>query len=412
MAFSPAKSRPYSLRFHASNDGWPATGDPCIPHKTLPDRGGSPADLSFWRGSVTSFRQSASRESRTTEFGRTIAQGLGVREVIIFRHNLFRISEPFITQQAQQLQRYQPIYMGRLRFGSAPEQAVSLALQDMRLGLPIIGWQLLSRTPRPYRRLLGMRRPALIHAHFGVEGVYALPLARQLGIPLITTFHGFDATLSTAALLRSPAWANYPLFRRSLARQGDLFLCASSFIRARVLAMGFPAERTKIHYIGVDCAAIQPRAPVEETRAILRVARLVEVKGTRHLIGAFARLAERFADVELLIVGDGPLKDALQTLAQSLGVGARVRFLGPRPYPDVLGLMRKAATLVRASVRAGDGRVEGLGMVLLEAAATGVPTIGSRIGGIPEGVIDGETGFLAPERDEEALAGRMATLLD
>jgi glycosyltransferase involved in cell wall biosynthesis len=336
------------------------------------------------------------------------------REVAVFRHNLFRISETFITQQAGQLARYRPLYVGRLRQGAAPAGSESRVLSDLGgLGRwPRIGWQMLTRDPGPYLRLLADRRPVLIHAHFGVEGVYALPVARRLGIPLVTTFHGFDATLSTVSLLRSPAWANYPLFRGQLARRGDLFLCASSFIRDRVLAMGFPEARTRVHYIGVDCAAIRPRAPAEETRSILHVARLVEVKGTRHLIGAFARLAGRFPDVELTIVGDGPLNSSLQALAGSLGVGDRVHFLGARPYPDVLGLMRKAAMLVLPSVRAGDGRVEGLGMVLLEAAATGVPTIGSRIGGIPEGVIDGETGFLAPERDEAVLAERMATLLD
>src|SRR6201999_1336894 len=120
----------------------------------------------------------------------------------------------------------------------------------------------------PYLRLLGARRPALLHAHFGIEGVYALPVAKRLGIPLITTFHGFDATLSTAALLRSPAWANYPLFRRSLARRGALFLSASAFIRERLLAMGFPESRTRVHYIGVDCRAIRPREPGEETRTV------------------------------------------------------------------------------------------------------------------------------------------------
>jgi glycosyltransferase involved in cell wall biosynthesis len=336
------------------------------------------------------------------------------REVAVFRHNLFRISETFITQQAGQLSRYRPLYVGRLRQGDGPTGAESRVLGDLGgIGKwPRIGLQMLTRDPAPYVRLLAGRRPALLHAHFGVEGVYALPVAKRLGIPLVTTFHGFDATLSTAALLSSPAWANYPLFRGQLARQGDLFLCASSFIRERVLAMGFPEARTRIHYIGVDCGTIRPRDPAEETRTILHVARLVEVKGTRHLIGAFARVARRLADVDLAIVGDGPLKATLQSQADSLGIGDRVRFLGARPYPEVLGLMRRAAMLVLPSVRAGDGRVEGLGMVLLEAAATGVPTIGSRIGGIPEGVVDGETGFLVPERDEEALAARMGALLD
>jgi hypothetical protein len=62
-----------------------------------------------------------------------------------------------------------------------------------------MGQQMLSRSPAPYQSLLRDRHPALIHAHFGIEGVYALPLAKRLHIPLVTTFHGFDATLSTAA---------------------------------------------------------------------------------------------------------------------------------------------------------------------------------------------------------------------
>jgi glycosyltransferase involved in cell wall biosynthesis len=336
------------------------------------------------------------------------------REIAVFRHNLFRISEPFITQQAGQLRRYKPLYVGRLRYGDAPAGADSLALRDLGGSWPMarIGWQMLTRNPGPYQRLLADRRPALIHAHFGIEGVYALPLAQRLGIPLVTTFHGFDATLSTAALLTSPAWANYPLFRRRLARQGNLFLAASGFIRERLLAMGFPAARTRIHYIGVDCRAIQPRDPAEETPIILHVARLVEVKGAQYLIRAFAHVAERFPAVELAIVGDGPLKNSLQALAKSLGLADRVRFLGALPHAQVMEWMRKAAMLVLPSVRTSTGRVEGLGMVLLEAAATGVPAIGSRIGGIPEGIADGQTGFLAAEKDPEALARRMAELLD
>ena len=336
-----------------------------------------------------------------------------MRDAAIFRHNLFRISEPFITQQAQQLRRYRPLYVGRLRFGDPPEGAESLALQDLNpfCPLPRVGWQMVSRDPRPYQRLLGDRHPALIHAHFGIEGVYALPLARRLKVPLVTTFHGFDATLSTAALLCSPAWAYYPLFRQTLAREGDLFVCASSFIRNRILALGFPEARTHVHYIGVDCQAIQPRDPGEETPTILHVARLVAVKGTRYLIHAFAALGRRHPNLQLVIIGDGPARSSLQALAKSLGLAERVRFLGSLPHAQVLAWMRQVAMLVLPSVRTATGRVEGLGMVLLEAAATGVPVVASRLGGIPEGVVDGQTGFLVPERDADALAGRMDDLL-
>ncbi|MBS0273130.1 MAG: glycosyltransferase [Proteobacteria bacterium] len=335
-----------------------------------------------------------------------------MREIIIFRHNLFKISEPFIVQQAQKLRRYKPFYLGRMRYGQPPAGAESLALDDLGPGAYLrIGQQMLSRNPAPYRSLLRGRHPALIHAHFGIEGVYALPLAKRLQIPLVTTFHGFDATLSTAALLSSPAWMNYPLYRRDLAQQGALFLCASSFIRDRVLALGFPEARTRTHYIGVDWRAIAPRDPSEETRTILHVARLADVKGTKYLIRAFGALALKHTDVDLVIIGDGPRRRPLQALAGSLGLEARVHFLGAQAHGEVLAHMRRATMLVLPSVRTITGRVEGLGMVLLEAAATGIPVVASRIGGIPEGVIDKDTGFLVPERDVEALTRRMDDLL-
>lgn len=337
-----------------------------------------------------------------------------MREIAIFRQNLFRVSEPFIRQQVEQLQRYKPFYMGRMRFGDPPAGAVSLALQDRGgwAALPGIAWQMISRSPTPYLRLLGNRRPALIHAHFGIDAVYALPVAKRLGIPLVTTFHGYDATLSTAALLSSPAWANYPLFRHQLAQQGDLFLCVSSFIRDRVLAMGFPEARTRVHYMGVDYRSIQPRGPDEETQTILHVARLVEMKGTKYLIRAFAELSQRRRDVQLVIIGDGPKRASLQALTRSFGLEGRVQFLGARPHDEVLAWMRKALMLVLPSIRTASGRTEGLGMVSLEAAATGVPAVGSCIGGIPEVVVDGRTGFLVPDRDSSALAARMMDLLE
>ncbi len=337
-----------------------------------------------------------------------------MRKVAIFRHNLFRISEPFIADQAQHLRRYRPLYLGRKRFGLPPDGASSLALEDLytRWKLPRIGWQMLTGDAQPYLRLLGRRRPSLIHAHFGIEGAAALRMAVQLGIPLVTTFHGFDATLKTHAMLGSPAWFRYPLMRRKLAREGNLFLCASLFIRQKLLETGFPESRTHTHYIGVDCRTIRPRADFEEKPLILHVARLVEVKGTRYLLRAFATVARKYHRVRLLIIGDGPLRRQLHALTASLGMRDRVEFLGALPHGAVLSWMRRAAMLVLPGIRTATGREEGLGMVLLEAAATGVPIVGSRVGGIPECMLEGETGFLVPERDADALARRMAELLE
>lgn len=334
---------------------------------------------------------------------------------LIFRHQLFKVSEPFIAQQAQQLQTFKPLYLGRERFGKAPERADSLALQDLpdQRSLPRRLWQVLTRDPRPYLRLLEGRSPALIHAHFGVEGVYALPLARRLGIPLVTTFHGFDATTRTSALLRSgsPAWINYVRFRHQLAKEGDLFLCVSDYIRQRVIELGFPPERTQVHYIGIDTQAIQPRDPAQEQPIVLHVARLVEKKGSAYLIHAFAQLAGQHPDAELVIVGDGPLRASLEALTANLGLARRVRFTGALPHAQVMDLMQLSAMLVLPSVTAGSGDAEGLGMVLLEASALGLPLIGTLHGGIPEVITDGENGFVVPERSVDMLANRVSALL-
>lgn len=339
-------------------------------------------------------------------------------QVVVFRQQLFKVSETFIVQQATGLVRYRPIYCGRVRSGPAPEWAESVALQDV----PGIGHALYSmavpvmRAPGGYRALLqraGAERPCLIHAHFGVDGVQALPLACSLRVPLVTTFHGFDATTRTGRFLLSgsPSLMNYALHRRRLARRGDLFLCVSKFIRDRVLTLGFPRARVRVHYIGVDTGAITARSPEEEQPVILHVARLVEKKGTAYLIRAFSRIANRYPSVRLQIMGDGPLRKRLAQLAVSCGVGPRVMFMGAQPHSHVLAAMRAAQVLVLPSVTARNGDAEGLGMVLLEAAATGVAQIGTLHGGIPEAVEDGKTGYLVPEHDIDALADRLDRIL-
>ncbi|WP_298222263.1 glycosyltransferase [Acidocella sp.] len=336
-----------------------------------------------------------------------------MRQVGVFRHNLFKLSEPFIPQQAQRLQRYRPLYLGRLRYGSAPPGAEALLLEDLapKMRLLPAAWHMLSVSPHPYLYMLEGRRLDLIHAHFGVEGVYALPLAANLNVPLITTFHGFDATLAPFGLLANPAWVHYALRRGRLARQGNLFLAASNFLREKLLALDFPPELVQTHYIGVDTSAIAPRTPAQEESCILHVARLEEVKGTEYLIRAFALIAPHNQTAQLVIIGDGKLRKSLERLARETHLAERIHFLGALPHAEVLIWMRRAAMLALPSIKTSSGREEGLGMVMLEAAATGVASIGSRVGGIPEGIAEGETGFLVPERDPEALATAIGTLL-
>ena len=334
---------------------------------------------------------------------------------IIFRHQLFKISEPFIAQQSEALKKFTPIYVGRTRFNNAPQESISLALDDIQKNKKNLNkiWQVLTRDCRDYKKLLEGTAPLLIHAHFGVEGVYALPLAKSMNLPLITTFHGFDATTSNLALVRSgsPSWFNYALLKRKLAQSGDLFLCVSEFIRNKVLAMGFPSEKTHVHYIGIDTDKIQPRLIIKEQPIIVHVARLVKKKGTEYLIRAFAKSEKRIKKAKLIIIGDGPLMASLKILAQDLKISDKVSFLGALQHSEVLEYISSASVLVLPSVTADTGDAEGLGMVLLEASALGVPLIGTNHGGIPEVIKDGKTGYLVPERDIDALAEKIYQIM-
>ncbi|BFG76729.1 glycosyltransferase [Paraburkholderia terrae] len=339
-----------------------------------------------------------------------------MHNVAIYRHQLFKRSEPFIEQQAMHVPGFRPIMIGRERWGSAPAGMASSAISDVTGHQAVMARtrHAITRHPEPVVELLRPFNVQLIHAHFGVDGVYAERVAACLDVPLVTTFHGFDVTTRLSSMLMSgkPSWANYLLHRRTLARNGELFVCVSNFIRDQVLAQGFPENRTRLHYIGVDTATITPPADRADRPIVLHVGRLVEKKGTDDLIQAFAMLPKRLGDARLIVVGEGPLRDTLIRRSETLGIAERVVFMGAQQHHEVLRLMRDAALLCQPSVTARSGDAEGLGMVLLEAAASGIPVVGTQSGGIPEAVVDGQTGYLVREHDIAGLSRCITDLLD
>jgi colanic acid/amylovoran biosynthesis glycosyltransferase len=312
----------------------------------------------------------------------------------IFRSPLFNESETFVRAQAAGLRRYRPLLLGLQDKGNIPA-----ALAERTLLKGKRGWAAYAERVRPFA-------PALVHAHFATDGLRALALAERLGVPLVTHLRGYDVTRSTAALLLSGrrSWMSYALRGGALRRRGDLFLAVSEALRRQAIARGFPAERLLVHYNGVDLARFSPGPGGGE--ALLFVGRLVEKKGVETLLDAFAAVRRTRPDAALVIIGDGPLRARLEGRA-----GEGVRFLGARPPEEVAAWMKRAALLAAPSVTARDGDAEGLPNAIVEAAASGLAAIGTHHGGIPEAIVDGETGFLVPERDPDLLAARMLTLL-
>lgn len=260
-----------------------------------------------------------------------------------------------------------------------------------------------------FMKQLGALNPVLVHAHYGKNGLQALPIANNLKIPLIVTFHGSEVTITDLRYHKpSLGFRHYLANKQKLKKSRALFLAVSDFIRRKLLEQGFPADRVLVHYTGVDTKKFQP-ASIEAGPLILFVGRLEDIKGTQFLIRAAAEVQRELPAAELVLIGEGSLRADLEELAkQSL---RRYRFLGARTSEEVREWMNRASVVCVPSITRPSGEEEGFGMVSAEAQAVAKPVVAFHSGAIPEVVCHGRTGFLAPERDWKCLAGYLMTLL-
>ncbi|MEF2278512.1 glycosyltransferase [Deinococcus sp. YIM 134068] len=339
------------------------------------------------------------------------------RNIVIYHEDLLAYSETFILNQGEALRQFRPYYVGTRRVDgipTPPERTIVLNDRPLTGRLAELWYKATGLAPHLDRRLRELR-PGLIHAHFGSNGVMALPLVRRLRLPLIVTFHGFDATTRDELLLASDSLRNRRLVTRrpQLIASGALLIAVSEHIRRQLLDRGYPPHRVVTHYNGIDTRAFTPAPEMPRENLVLFVGRFVEKKGTEYLLRAMRAVRERVPDARLVLVGDGPLRGELEGLARELGLGPGpdVRFVGRQTPQEVRAWMAAARVFCLPSVTARSGDTEGLPTVLLEALAMGVPTVTTRSAGNPEAVTDGETGLVVPERDAAGLAHALTRLL-
>ncbi len=242
----------------------------------------------------------------------------------------------------------------------------------------------------------------VVHAHFAPNGVSAVDLraAGCFTAPVVTSFHGYDINV----LPGTRGGAGYA----RLFAEGDAFTANSNFLAARAAALGCPRDRMHIMPMGVDRppTAMPPR-PNDGVTRVLTVARLTEEKGLRDGIAAVGSLARAGAPVCYRIIGDGPLEGELRAMIAEEGLAQVVSLTGSASEAEVHEAFRDSDLFLLPSVRAADGSEEGQGLVLQEAQAMGLPVITTALGGIPEGVDDGQSGFLVPPGDVPAMAAKL-----
>ncbi|HEV2730068.1 MAG TPA: glycosyltransferase [Terriglobales bacterium] len=321
----------------------------------------------------------------------------------------------FVRTQAEALTRFSPYYISPhyLRDGlPLPMERVI----TMRRGksafsrLTELPFKALGVAPLFVRRLNRLG-PALLHAHFGPAALRALPLARTLRIPLVVTFHGYDASVYDEFAHRSMHYSHriYIRRRKALQRGAALLIAVSNFVRGELIRQGFSGEDVAVHYIGVDTDYFQPDAEVTREPIVLFAGRLAEKKGCEYLIRAMAKVQRASPNAELVIIGDGPLRRDLERLAAEKL--RRYRFLGFQTPDIVKHWMNRSRVFGAPSVRAQSGDAEGYPIAFAEAQAMGLPVTSFSSDGVMEAVAHGETGLLAPPHDIEALAHNLQSLL-
>jgi glycosyltransferase involved in cell wall biosynthesis len=254
------------------------------------------------------------------------------------------------------------------------------------------------------RQLLRDEQVSLIHAHefdANVQGTFAAALA---GIPLVATVHGKNYFWEKLRRRLAYRW---------VSRRATMIAVSQNLKEFVIEKVGVSPDRIKVVYNGVDALPPCDETDVRECRKELGlpetdrvvgvVGNLYPVKGHRYLIDALPAVLNKCPDTSFIFAGRGQLEAELKEQVCRLGLDKRVHFLGLRQdIPRILALLD---IFVLPSLS------EGLSMAILEAMIAGKPVVATGVGGNPELVLDGETGFLVPPRDSQALAASVAALL-
>ncbi|HXE72544.1 MAG TPA: glycosyltransferase family 4 protein [Candidatus Nitrosotenuis sp.] len=259
--------------------------------------------------------------------------------------------------------------------------------------------------------LIRRLRPDVVHTHTSKAGFLGRLAAWLCRVPLILhTIHELPEN-STDSPWRK---ALYRALEQVAARWATHLITVSEPNRRQILAAKICPER-KLTLIreGLALERYRPSTPAAEVRRRLGIpaqapvvgtlARLEPAKGHVYLLEAFARVLEARPDAWLVCVGGGHLRPDLEARSRDMGLAGRVVFTGF--VEDVVDLVASFDVFALASL------YEGLGVAILEAMALGRPTVCTAVGGVLDVVVDGETGYLVPPRDPEALARRILELL-
>ncbi len=252
-------------------------------------------------------------------------------------------------------------------------------------------------------------QPNIIHLHYGTIGSRVLDYYHVEEIPIIISFHGYDAS---SMLENSAKYRNR--LKKVLERPNVHPIFVSQFMQRKVETFGFTFNPASILYYGTDLSTFarksrtHPKTPFK----FLQVSSFSGKKGHEYTLKAFQKFTQRYPDLEVLLIlaGGGVLLEEIKTLTNELGLIDKVSFKGWVSVKEAQALMEEAHAFVHHSI-VSDGDREGIPNAIMEAMGMELPVISTFHSGIPELVEDGVNGYLVEERDIEHYAKRMYDII-
>lgn len=249
----------------------------------------------------------------------------------------------------------------------------------------------------------------IIHANWIPAGMIAVLLKRIHKKPCILTLHGTDicdiGENKAAGRDDIPFAGLLKKLSVYVLKDADMIIAVSKEQKNIASKLGVPENKIRIIPNGVDSKNFSQEVKETNDFRILYVGRLVQEKGLGYLLEAMKSIIDELPDASLTIVGEGIKKADLEKHVQELGIREKVRFLGAKPHEEIPHYLEDADVFVLPSLS------EGLALVILEAMACGKPIVATNVGGIPDLVVDEETGLLVPPKDSKALAEAIKRIL-
>lgn len=244
----------------------------------------------------------------------------------------------------------------------------------------------------------------IVLAEYGTTAVEIISTCKKLNIPLIVHFHGFDASV-------------HKVLENNKEKYNEVFSYASSIIavsnamRKKLIAAGAPDDKLVLNTYGPN-EEYQKVTPTFEKNNFIAIGRFVDKKAPYYTILAFKEVAKMFPEAKLIFGGDGPLLETCKNLVKIYNLHENIIFKGILNRQEVINEMSSALAFVQHSITAANGDMEGTPLSILESSSAGLPVISTYHAGIPDVIINNETGLLCKEHDVAQMASNMIQLIE